>query len=151
MQINCENCNKQFNLDEKLIPLKGRHLQCGSCNHKWFFTKKIPQDEIVEEKPETFENKTIPVKINVKESKKEISEDKNLKKKFIQQKDKKDEKRINLLNLLLVCIVTLIAIILALDTFKSSIKVFFPSIEYLLNNLYESIKDIILFIKDLLK
>ena len=29
MIIECPNCNKKFNLDEKLIPKNGRTLKCG--------------------------------------------------------------------------------------------------------------------------
>jgi predicted Zn finger-like uncharacterized protein len=41
MIISCSNCNKKFDIDEGLIPNKGRLLQCNNCNHKWFFQKKI--------------------------------------------------------------------------------------------------------------
>ena len=41
MQIKCPNCNKSFNINEDMIPSKGRLLQCGSCSNKWFFKKKI--------------------------------------------------------------------------------------------------------------
>ena len=39
MIISCEKCNKSFNIQDHLIPDEGRLLQCGSCNHKWFFRK----------------------------------------------------------------------------------------------------------------
>jgi len=35
MIIECPNCNKKFNLDEKLIPKNGRTLKCSSCSHIW--------------------------------------------------------------------------------------------------------------------
>ena len=38
MIISCPNCNKKFNIDNKLIPETGRLLQCSSCNHKWHYT-----------------------------------------------------------------------------------------------------------------
>ena len=37
MIITCPNCNKQFKIDNSLIPDDGRDLQCGSCNHVWFY------------------------------------------------------------------------------------------------------------------
>ena len=62
MQITCDNCNKSFNLNETLIPKEGRYLQCGSCDHKWFFKhekdkkkiihKKIKKDETIIDLPE---------------------------------------------------------------------------------------------------
>ena len=39
MIIECTNCNKKFEIDKNLIPDQGRLLQCGSCNHEWFFKK----------------------------------------------------------------------------------------------------------------
>ena len=40
MIITCPNCNKQFKIDNSLVPNEGRDLQCGSCNHVWFFKKQ---------------------------------------------------------------------------------------------------------------
>ena len=37
MIIECINCNKKFNVNSELIPNSGRTIQCGSCNHVWFF------------------------------------------------------------------------------------------------------------------
>ncbi len=41
MIIVCVNCNKKFEVNSSLIPEKGRSIQCGACNHIWFYTKKI--------------------------------------------------------------------------------------------------------------
>ena len=48
MIVVCPNCNKKFNIDEKLIPEKGRLLKCSSCNHTWNYT--LPAKDEVEEK-----------------------------------------------------------------------------------------------------
>ena len=40
MIIQCINCNKKFEVNSDLIPSEGRNIQCGSCNHLWFFKKK---------------------------------------------------------------------------------------------------------------
>tara|TARA_B100000029_G_C17241984_1_gene839412 strand:+ start:115 stop:357 length:243 start_codon:yes stop_codon:yes gene_type:complete len=37
MIINCDNCNKKFNVDDKLLPPEGRMLKCGYCENTWFF------------------------------------------------------------------------------------------------------------------
>ena len=37
MIITCPSCNKKFEIDATLIPKEGRNLQCGSCNHVWFY------------------------------------------------------------------------------------------------------------------
>ena len=56
----------------------------------------------------------------------------------------------NILNLIIVFIISFTALIILTDTFKSVIKKIIPNIEFMLYNLYESIKDIILFYKDLI-
>ena len=42
MIIECINCNKKFEVNSDLIPEEGRNIQCGSCNHLWFFKKDNP-------------------------------------------------------------------------------------------------------------
>ena len=37
MIITCPNCEKKFKIDNSLIPEEGRDLQCGSCEHVWFY------------------------------------------------------------------------------------------------------------------
>lgn len=37
MIIECINCTKKFDVNSELIPTDGRTIQCGSCNHVWFF------------------------------------------------------------------------------------------------------------------
>ncbi len=37
MIITCPNCKKKFQIDATLVPKEGRDLQCGSCNHVWFY------------------------------------------------------------------------------------------------------------------
>ena len=56
MIISCEKCTKKFNIRDDLIPKDGRLLQCGSCNHKWFY--KLPSQNInlENEKTESLSN-----------------------------------------------------------------------------------------------
>ena len=39
MIIECINCSKKFDVNSELIPSEGRTIQCGSCNHVWFFSQ----------------------------------------------------------------------------------------------------------------
>ena len=55
-----------------------------------------------------------------------------------------------LLSYILVIIISFIALILILDTFKIQLYNIFPRLEIFLFNLYETLKDIQLFIKDLI-
>ena len=151
MIITCPSCEKKFEIDQKLIPSKGRILQCGSCDHQWFFKIDDPEKKIVNEEILTSEkvekedmDSTNDETIN---SKKEISSE-NFNINNIKQKPKRNY---NFLNLLLVVIIAIIALILILDTFKNNLKSVFPNINFFLNNLYQSIEDIKLFILDLIK
>ena len=151
MHIECENCNKKFELDSNLIPENGRELQCGSCEHIWFFKKKIniiEKKEIIEDQNINIEKEQIKKKI--KKVKKELHEDEKHKKEYnIDQKvEKKDY---NILKIFLVLIITFIAIIIVIDTFKSQLSFIYPNLDNLLNNLYQSITDVVLFFKDLIK
>ena len=153
MIIACLKCSKKFNIDKSLIPPKGRLLQCNSCNHKWFFKNelikpiksksfKILDNDHVEENKTLDTNKKISVddkiKIPPKEQIKENSINKNI-----------NIKKSNILNLTIVFIISIVALIVLIDTFKHPISKIIPNIEFLLYNLYESIIDIKLFIKDL--
>jgi predicted Zn finger-like uncharacterized protein len=61
----------------------------------------------------------------------------------------KKEKKFKILNILIVVIISFVAFIIIVDTFKYPIGKIVPNTELMLYNLYESIKDITLFIRDL--
>ena len=141
MIISCEACKKKFEINDRLIPPEGRTLQCGSCNHKWFFKKKVKKEKtIILDKP----------KKNIPENTEELineAESTILKK----TKKTKTKNKISILSILIVFIITFVALIILADTFKNSIKLFVPGFDIILDNLYESLKDVILFFKDLFK
>ena len=56
MIISCPSCKKSFQIDENLIPVEGRNLQCGSCGHVWFFKNEKKNLEL---KTEIISNKEI--------------------------------------------------------------------------------------------
>ena len=58
MIVDCENCNKKFKVDPNLIPSNGREIQCGSCNHIWFYKHKIKEKENLGIKTDRSKNKT---------------------------------------------------------------------------------------------
>ena len=148
MIIDCPVCNKKFDIDQDLIPTDGRLLQCGSCNHKWFFKLNINEKKSQEEikiKPKKDFN------INVESTDKNLKKEINVETEEIIPKKKKEKKSINYLNIILVIIISTTAFIIVLDTFKNQLTSVFPNIKFLLNNLYQSIEDIKLFILDLIK
>jgi len=151
MIITCENCSKKFEVDADLIPDKGRLLQCMKCQHTWFFKNvvSIETDKSNDSKsPTLMEDTSVPVKDDLYN--KEISADKNKKWTSFSKSNLVKKKRISIINLTLVFIISFIALIILTDTFKSQIGKIVPSVDFLLYNLYESIKDILLFINDLI-
>ena len=157
MIITCENCTKKFEVDADLIPDKGRLLQCMKCQHTWFFKNAISIDT---DKSVDFNSPTLMedtsgsekddfiVENNLDDQ--ELSADKNKKWTSFTKSNLGKKKRISILNLTLVFIISFIALIILTDTFKSQIGKIVPSVDFLLYNLYESIKDILLFINDLI-
>ncbi len=149
MIIVCPNCNKKFEIEQNLIPSEGRLLQCGSCNHKWFFN-------ISKLNEKTDENvNTIVTESNLdnkdKDNEKILKRNADINQNDIYKSKKKEKKNINYFNILLVIVISFVAIILVLDTFKNQLVYIIPNINFLLDNLYQSIEDINLFIKDLIK
>jgi len=170
MIITCINCNKKFNIDSNLIPNMGRLLQCASCDHKWFFKKEVlentvsPIDESVTiDSINIFDqnNSSINEEESVSNAPKdevEVDLEEEIKEKIeininestqINTKPKK-LKNFKILNIFIVTIISFVAFIIIVDTFKYPIGKIVPNIEFMLYNLYESIKDISLFIRDLI-
>ena len=153
MIISCTSCNKKFEINSDLIPEKGRLVQCSKCNNKWFFTKDKEINKTIKETKEFIIGKDIE---SVVEKNNEIrltenssDNDKIENKAVITGKNVKSKYKF--LNLIIVFIISIIALIIILDTFKYSISLVLPNIEIILYNLYETLKDIMLFLKDLLK
>ena len=154
MIIQCVNCNKKFEIQDKLIPDDGRLLECGSCAHQWHYTPitKLELTDEVQIKDEPAEQ------LIVKKTKK--------KSKIIEKIDENDadneidhtnenittkKKNISFINFLLVGIISFVAIVILVDTFKNQIAYVIPNINLYINDLHEILRDIFLFIADLSK
>ena len=145
MIITCEKCTKKFNIEDNLIPNEGRLLQCGSCQHKWFYKKANQNINIKNEenKVETEEKPTFTKSIkNEKITNKDIN--------IINKTVKKPKKELNIVKVFIVIFVSAIAFIILIDTFKIQLEEYVPGINFILNNLYETLKDLLLFSEDLL-
>ena len=149
----CPN-SKKFEVDDSLIPKKGRLVQCGFCGHKWHFNIKQSIKEINKKDSKISresKNDKYELENKINENFTDIHDDKIVNSK---QNDYNENK--NLLNFskflkfLIVIIISFIGLIIILDTFKSPLKVVFPQVEFILQNLYETLKDIFLFLKDLI-
>ena len=169
MIITCNNCNKKFEVDSSLIPDMGRLLQCASCDHKWFFKKEVFEKKISPINEDTSDNVNIfdqnnstindeesvsdtpndEVEVNLEEETKEKIEI-NIDEVPQENTKPKKQKNFKILNIFVVIIISFVAFIIIVDTFKYPIGKIIPNVEFILFNLYESIKDISLFIRDLI-
>ena len=161
MIIECINCNKKFNVDQSLIPENGRQIQCGSCNHSWYFKveliipetsvfieKKIQQEKSVDQKElDVAKVKSVVNPQKFGETKSDIKKSTN--KTVIRAENNKKSKKINLFSSLVVFVISFVALIILVDTLSSPLINIFPGLELILFNLFETLKDIKLFIIDL--
>ena len=147
MIITCPSCQKKFKLDNNLLPENGRTLQCGSCDYKWFFKKK--DKDVIVEKPleltQTNDEMVDEIKDNLKTTIPQNTQENQIVDNGL------NISLLKIFNYFIVLIITVIAAIIFLDTFKNNLSSVFPNLELFLYNLFETIKDINLFIKDLLK
>ena len=164
MIITCPNCNKQFKIDNSLIPDEGRDLQCGSCNHIWFYNIQEKNNEVLELKQEIV-SEDIDTKAENKEDKIEEKQklEEIIKTEINKKKEKNSEKQINttthkkkenngskFFSYLIVFIISFVGLIILLDTLKTPLINVFPGLEIILFNLFETLQDIKLFIIDLI-
>ena len=153
MIITCGQCDKKFEIESTLIPEKGRLLQCSSCNHQWFYKRDILKEtEIVLKEQDIKSKKNDPPVEIIKNIKvfEDLAPSKEKKRKHSYKSSQTENKKISFLSIILVFIISIAALILLLDTFKSSVNLMVPNIEFILDNLYETIRDILLFIQDLI-
>ena len=155
MIIDCIKCNKKFNVDSSLIPDKGRLLECGSCNNKWFFEKDIIKKTSSSIEKSLTINDNADTDIKIASDTSNIQDNENVKDldtsdQVVKDKNLKKNTKFNILNLTIVFIISFIALIIILDTFKAPISKIVPDIELILYNLYETINDIKLFFIDLI-
>ena len=154
MIIECINCSKVFEVNSELIPKNGRNIQCGSCNHVWFYNPKISnfkkeknQDTKIDNLKETF----------IEENRQKVFEEKDYSKlkdiknyEITEYKPKKSLSFLKFLSYLIVLLISFVALLIIIDTFNSFLYQLFPGLELIMFNLFETLKDIELFIKDLI-
>ncbi|MDA8984945.1 zinc-ribbon domain-containing protein [Candidatus Pelagibacter sp.] len=164
MIINCPNCNKRFKINTSLIPVEGRDLKCGSCDHVWFYKIEdknleplsLEQDIIDNEDKSDFVDKKIEqtneVKKSSSQSKIDTKDKKDLDKiadKQIPSKNITKNKSGKFFSYIIVFIISFVALIILIDTLKTPLINIFPGLETILFSLFEMLKDIKLFIIDL--
>ena len=162
MIIECINCNKKFNVDADLIPKQGRQIQCGSCKHIWHFKIEsslkeplILNDENKQKNTSTEKNiKEFTESINLENTTELIKDNEFYKDNKIQENitienNIKISKISDFFSYLVVFLISFVALIILLDTLKSPLINVFLGLEIFIFNLFETLKDVKLFIIDL--
>ena len=163
MEITCPNCLKIFIVDESLIPKEGRLVKCSNCENEWFY-KSI--DKNTENNP--IKNK-ITAQKNLKATNFKINDTENISNEvdadtdtnnenntedyssdYISSKDIEKKSPILYLKYTIVFIISFVSLIIILDTFKKPLSITLPNLEIILQNFYETLKDVFLFLKDLI-
>ena len=161
MIITCPCEKKQFKIDDSLIPQEGRELQCGSCERVWFYKPKNESKDPLTLNENISVNKIEPVietnDINLEFSKKLQKEKivkpeikREISKEIPKTVKKLENKGFKFFSYLIVLIISFVALIILLDTLKTPLINVFPGLEIILFNLFETLKDIKLFIIDLI-
>ena len=149
MIINCPYCEKKFEVDESLIPQNGRLLKCGSCDQTWFFNKNSsyrPAD-LIEKNKEFIK---APQKKDQVIYKTTTDAPSNKGSEIVKYQPKFSFSLSKFISYIVVSIISFIGLIIILDTFKIYFFNLYPNLEFYLYSLYETLKDIELFIKDLI-
>ena len=164
MIINCPNCNKRFKINTSLIPVEGRDLKCGSCDHVWFYKIEdknleplsLKEDIIDNEEKSEIVDKKIEQTIKVNKSSSQnilnSNDNKDLDKiveKYNPAKNQTKNVSGKFFSYIIVFIISFVALIILIDTLKTPLINIFPGLEIVLFNLFEILKDIKLFIIDL--
>ena len=154
MIIECINCSKVFEVNSELIPENGRNIQCGSCNHVWFYNPKISNFKKEKNQNTKIDNLK---KTFIEENKQKVFEEKDYSKlkdnknyEITEYKAKKSLSFLKFLSYLIVLLISFVALLIIIDTFNSFLYQLFPGLELIMFNLFETLKDIELFIKDLI-
>ena len=161
MIIDCISCSKKFEVNSSLIPENGRTIQCGSCNHVWFYKPQIDtqNDEAISDVNENQNDSEVDISLSNKElDQNQTNQDKEIFNTNVNSisdtiEDKNKTRKIfgisKFLSYLLVSIISFIALIIVLDTFKSPLSNTIPGLEIFLYNFFETLKDLYLFVKNL--
>ena len=157
MIITCPCEKKQFKIDSSLIPNEGRDLQCGSCERVWFYKPQNESEALLTLNNNISINKTEQTN-ELKEKNLEISKpseqekiiDAKIETENFKTVEKSAGKKSKLFSYLIVLIISFVALIILVDTLKTSLINVFPGLEIILFNLFETLQDIKLFIIDLI-
>ena len=142
MIIECQNCNKKFDLEDKLIPIKGRLVQCGFCHSQWHQLPNIITNSLKEKVIDKVDISKDEVKVR--------SINKKIKSKTRYKQESKN-KNIGFLSYIFIFLISIIAFFLIAETFEYQINNIFPNFGNYIIYVYETLNNILILIKDLFK
>ena len=144
MIIECQNCNKKFDLEDKLIPSKGRLVQCGFCHSQWH---QLPNNTTSSLKEKVIDK----VDISKDEAKEQsINKTKKIRSK-VRDKQEFKNKNIGFFSYIFIFLISIIAFFLIAETFEYQINNIFPNFGNYIIHVYETLNNILILIKDLFK
>ena len=139
MIINCQSCNKKFEINDQLIPEDGRLVQCGYCNSKWHQLPQIETTEVepIDKKEELDKpKKLIKKRIDIQKEEKNLTKSRSVKTKI-------KTKKIGFLSLILIILISTVATFLVIETFKIQIISSWPQADVYINHVYETLENIV--------
>ena len=163
MEITCPNCLKTFIVDESLIPKEGRLVRCSNCENEWFYksidkntennpikNKIIAQKDLKAKNFKINDNDNISDEVDADTDTNNENNTEDYSSDYMSSKDIEKKSPILYLKYTIVFIISFVSLIIILDTFNNPLSITLPNLEIILQNFYETLKDVFLFLKDLI-
>ena len=159
MIIECNSCNKKFNVPDDAIPATGRLVQCSNCGNKWTQypfkanKSKISSPALTSPPKKTVKKKQIKKKTKKRigptiysseylEKKHGIKINQDINKKIIEKNYNNESYGLGFYSSIIILIIFLISFFGVLDLTKDIIIFNYPFLESYISYLYETIENI---------
>ena len=167
MIIECNSCNKKFNVPDDAIPATGRLVQCSNCGNKWTQyplkanKSKISSPALTSPPKKTVKKKQIKKKTKKRigptiysseylEKKHGIKINQDINKKIIEKNYNDESYGLGFYSSIIILIIFLISFFGILDLTKDIIIFNYPFLESYISYLYETIENIRIIFTDFL-
>ena len=167
MIIECNSCNKKFNVPDDAIPATGRLVQCSNCGNKWTQypfkanKSKISSPALTSPPKKTVKKKQIKKKTKKRigptiysseylEKKHGIKINQDINKKIIEKNYNDESYGLGFYSSIIILIIFLISFFGVLDLTKDIIISNYPFLESYISYLYETIENIRIIFTDFL-
>ena len=167
MIIECNSCNKKFNVPDNAIPATGRLVQCSNCGNKWTqYPLKANKSKISSPAFAVAPKKTVKKNKTKKKTKKRIGPtiysseylekkhgikiNQDINKKIIEKNYNNESYGLGFYSSIIILIIFLISFFGVLDLTKDIIIFNYPFLESYISYLYETIENIRIIFTDFL-